>query len=641
MRVARSSAVSVIVCAIVVGGAPAAPASADASAARAACRGPAALNNSLALTAGRKIFIRRVTCQAAQAVVKRFADRCVNAYISQGTCKLKTRKRWRCRSTIVGAATQSSVKCGSRRSRVRFTVKVEVLITRPPIAQVADLGPPYSDRCIDTNAPAQAVPPVDDTYELRTYGRVPLLFGEAVQAILARHKAAQILLLGLGVSPRDFPQRVPVFLIEGPDEGVTWITCDRSRKDASVVTIGAGQKGTASTVMHELTHSYSAAVKVTPAPFYQWFEDPLAEWATWKANLQESNSFEVWLQYPDRAFDTVKIESYRYALWRWLQFLDDKEMMVAGDQSWPLARGTLAGTPAYAATLDRILTSLGTRLGAEIAAFWGEHLKAKPNRPPRLVPTPPENATQIKVSVGRRTETISAKRLHTNLVDFKLARDVRRVEFEFEPPADGYFWGLTAPDTSRQFKKDEAVSFCVGGADNDDLEWPKHFAVTFTNGLVSNSTLRGKVHIYAQASADQCTAPKPNRACTILRRAGAESVLGPKPPEGGGFGAGGSGVERGRPYVLCTYTGLKGLGVLIIERWGSSTDLRRTLTRRAKAGGWRPVHFGDAAYILDTPNHAFLNIAVGRDKVGLEVSNDKGPTSQALRLGQRIVPLVR
>jgi hypothetical protein len=85
-------------------------------------------------------------------------------------------------------------------------------------------------------------------------------------------------------------------------------------------------------------------------------------------------------------------------------------------------------------------------------------------------------------------------------------------------------------------------------------------------GLVSNSDLKGEIHVFVQANTDQCTTPGPTRACSVLRRAGAESVLGPKPPEGGGFGPGGSGVEGGRPYVLCTYTGLKGLGVLNIDR---------------------------------------------------------------------------
>jgi hypothetical protein len=77
-------------------------------------------------------------------------------------------------------------------------------------------------------------------------------------------------------------------------------------------------------------------------------------------------------------------------------------------------------------------------------------------------------------------------------------------------------------------------------------------------GLVSNSDLKGEIHIFAQANTDQGV----QRVASCRSRV----VLGPKPPEGGGFGPGGSGVEGGRPYVLCTYTGLKGLGVLNIDR---------------------------------------------------------------------------
>jgi hypothetical protein len=70
--------------------------------------------------------------------------------------------------------------------------------------------------------------------------------------------------------------------------------------------------------------------------------------------------------------------------------------------------------------------------------------------------------------------------------------------------------------------------------------------VNFTNGLVSNTHLKGEIQIYAQANTDQCDSPTSNRACNVLRRAGAASVLGPPPPREGGFGPGGSGVEGGR-----------------------------------------------------------------------------------------------
>jgi hypothetical protein len=325
-------------------------------------------------------------------------------------------------------------------------------------------------------------------------------------------------------------------------------------------------------------------------------------------------------------------------MWRFVQFLDDKGLIVASDSSWPLVRGAIAGNPAEAAALDQILVSLGTNLGRELAAFWGEHLKQSPSRPPQLKPAPSHNSREIKVKAGRNTFPIKAKRLSTSLTDFMLAPDVRRVEFEFTPPADGYFWGLVAPNESRQFMSRQTVSFCVAGAHNDNLKWPGHFAVTFTNGVLTEGELTGQINVYAQTNTDQCANPDVNRACRVMRQSGAEAVLGP--PVLGGF-KGSSGVAMGRPYQLCLYAGMQGLGIFDLERWKSSAELRRAIGLSAKRAGWKTVNLGDTAafYTSSSGKLASVAIAIGHDKLDVQVSNRGGAGAVVMRLARPAVRL--
>jgi hypothetical protein len=486
---------------------------------------------------------------------------------------------------------------------------------------------------------------LNDTFEIRTYGRVPLRFGAAVQAKLLSHRVATRLLAGIGARPRGYPGRVPVFLTSGQSQGITAGVCDgAATDDAAVVAVDGGLETTSQMVAHELFHLYSRGIRVSSV--YPWFEDPAAEWSTWKAGWETPlpQLRDITLQYPEKPVDTLADEGYRYGQWRFVQFLDDRGMIATGDGGWPLVRGVVAASPAHTPTLDQILGSLGTSIGREAAAFWGEHLKQHPKRPPRLVPAPGVNSRQLTVSAGQGTVPASTCGLCTSLDDFVLSKDVQRVEFEFDPPNNGYFWGLVAPDDSRQFKVGETVSFCVSGADEDDLKWPGHFPVTFTNGLLNHtSVLKGDIKIYAQAQTDQCATPDTNRACRVLREAGAESVLGPPAPEGGGF-QGHDGVsDAGRPESSCRYLSETALAILSIERWKSSKALRGWVQRKAKVAGWRRLKLGDIAIVFEQPGGGVVavQVAVGRDRIDLALNSAGGATSQGLQLARNAVEEVR
>ena len=48
---------------------------------------------------------------------------------------------------------------------------------------------------------------------------------------------------------------------------------------------------------------------------------------------------------------------------------------------------------------------------------------------------------------------------------------MKRVEFEFDP-RDGYFWGAVGADDVRRFGTDDSATFCVGGGNNGEFDWP-------------------------------------------------------------------------------------------------------------------------------------------------------------------------
>ena len=533
---------------------------------------------------------------------------------------------------------------GAKRGQVRFTIisvpLPERSVQSPLAARATAIGGPLvaGMGCIDAATAAADLipppPPPHDTFAIYAYGLVPREFAAAVQAQMVSRNVAPKLLAGLGARPRGYPQRVPIYLTTGNNEGLTAVLCGATHdRDGAIVAVDGGIGQTAATAAHELGHVYGRGLKLHRGVL-PWFEDSVNEWFKWSLGYYEPKPrvWDVHLQYPEKPIDGVgERDRMRYAMWRFVQFLDDKQLWLGSDGSWPIARGVAAGGPAFAPAFDQLLAASGTRLGQELAAFWGEHLKARPKRPPTLVPAP-ANSQRVDVGVGTTTFTASACGLCTKLIDFQINDAVRRVEFEFEPPADGYFWGLTGPNESRRFEQRQTVSFCVGDANDDDLKWPDHFPVTFTNGMTDGSGLLGEIKIFAQTSTTQCQPAPTNRACRILVEAGARGVLGPFL-----FGLrGSSGVEQGRPYTLCSYTGTSGLGTLHIHRFRSSQDLRNWIRRKHRVAGWPYERIGDVAISFLAPGgkHAFLQFAIGRERFSLSVSSDRGPLAQVEALAR-------
>ena len=168
--------------------------------AAATCRGPEALSNHLVLPStpreSRSPPGRLAQPRGRQALRAELRGGVHGA----GRCTFKSRKRWACAGRITGSAlggAPSAVTCRSRRSRVGFTIEVlspSNLNPKAPTAQAAQ-GPPYDEarQCVDTSAPTQLVPQPafpDDTFEIHTFGRVPLAFGQSVQQQLVSHGVA-------------------------------------------------------------------------------------------------------------------------------------------------------------------------------------------------------------------------------------------------------------------------------------------------------------------------------------------------------------------------------------------------------------------------------------------------------------------
>lgn len=536
----------------------------------------------------------------------------------------------------------SSIKCRAGGSRVGFTITIS-----PPTGTPGS-GKPRAHsavalakaNCVDASAPGKIVPALaapHDTFELRTYGAVPPIFGQAVQRLLVSHNVVGRLNDGLGARPRGYPQaRAPIYLNAGEPRGMTNVFCDGSPRDASTVPVDGGVRDTAATVAHELFHVYSGGLATPSSAF--WIEDAGSEWAVWRAGLLEEPSYpEIFLQFPNVAADTMVPDGYRYGMWRFIQFLDDRGLVVEG-ASWPILRAAVAAEPAMVQAMDQFLRARGTSFGEELARFWGEHLKEKPPRPPTLRPTG-KNSTVLTVDPGNSDVKTFARGIHTSLTDFKVAAGVRRVEFEFEPPPNTHYWGLYEANGSKRFNFGDTISFCVGGGDDDDLGWPGHFPVTFTNGSLLPSAVEGKIKVFAQTQTDQCKAAPTNRACRVLKAAGAEALFGP--PALHGF-AGHTGTRKGRPYASCSYGGRIGVATLDLERWRSSKQLRAFIKSEERVPGARRVDLGDGAtMVAPNPNAVGIHVAVGRQKLAVVVAADAGGTSKSLQLAENAVPLVR
>jgi hypothetical protein len=290
----------------------------------------------------------------------------------------------------------------------------------------------------------------------------------------------------------------------------------------------------ASVAAHELFHAYSYGL------LYEnhntWWEEASATWSPSRSGFPEDELFDRDLQFPNRSLDTLDPDTYRYAMSRFVQFLDDRG--VIGAPAWPLQREVITGyqvpgtTKALAQALaQRVRTP--NPLGELLAAFWGDRLRIQPAHGPQLRPSK-ANSKRLVVEPGTSTVTVGATDpLHTRLLNFVLDNSVKRVEFEFDP-GEGYFWGGVGADDVRRFRTDDSATFCVGGGNNGEFDWPpfsnpagEYFPVTFTNGHLTGGGITGKITIHAQKDAEQCAPPTPdNRACQLLRKARVNELLG-------------------------------------------------------------------------------------------------------------------
>jgi hypothetical protein len=510
------------------------------------CRGPGSMSGYFDLGDRRKVTVKHAKCGIARSVVKHFPQSCSDAYAAQGSCKVRASARWRCRSRLVGSASDdfpSKEVCRHHKSRVRF--KVTYSFDPEPAVLPPKTRAPYnvSKNCIDTSNAGTVIPPPDPvagSFEIHLLGGLPTSVGRGLQEALVAHHVTSILHAGLGSQTRDSPGRIPIFLIPNsiaPGEswgGVTDDTCANGARDAIVITTKQPDfpQQLEKVAAHELFHAYSFdGIAVAngyggPVP---WWEESSANWAVTKVGFPEPKEADaLWLQVPNEALDSTE-NGHQYAMWRFVQWLGDRGL-IGGDPAWPLQRQVIGGYASPGATFalfDSIpKQNSSTSLGAELAAFWGDRLKAKPLHGDQLVPTT-ANANQIEIVPGVTDIPTTAERLHTKLFDFTIAKNVERVTFEFDPPDDGYFWGLVKSNESQRFRKDDSVSFCVGGGDPDTLEWPGHFPVTFTNGSLSTGSIEGKITVRASKDAGQCQLPTPdNRACQLLRDAGVNQLLG-------------------------------------------------------------------------------------------------------------------
>jgi hypothetical protein len=312
--------------------------------------------------------------------------------------------------------------------------------------------------------------------------------------------------------------------------------------------------------------------------------------------------------------------------------------MGGGGGRWQLQRQVIPRYPDATDALANALDERGTALGAQVAAFWGDRLKEAPLHGPQLRPSG-ANSDQIEVEPGATQVPAIAKRLHTKLLNFKLTNQVARVEFEFFPPADGYFWGLVKSDESRRFLSGDSVAFCVGGPGPDgELKWPGNFPVTFTNGKLSAGQIEGEIVIHAQADEEQCQQPAPdNRACRLLADSDVGGLLGP-----GSFPFAREDRDEESVIWICFYTGSTGEVNLNLLR------ARRRTAKQVREGVRRQIEqlnlqridgVGDVAGIGTFDDgettYSLLVMAVGKENALMTV----GPGAQrqnTITLAKRI-----
>jgi len=617
---------------------------------------------------GGKMKAKRTDCKVAKRVAKQFADTCFKAYASQTDCKLRAGKRWRCRSRMIRSddpGLPAREKCRRHRSRVKFAVAYY------PPSEPHGIGParvptasssPFDEKfkCIDLKPAGTVIPHPNPQslgdFEIHVMEGVPVSVGQDLQAALVAHHVSPILHAGLGSQPRSNPDPIPIFVTAksfdaANDLGVTTRTCAYPKEDAIVVrtNLKATDPPLAATAAHELFHAYAFWGINGGTVSVPWWEEASASWAEPKTGFPEEFRWNGWLQRPNyEALDYVPSDpkdpgqTWQYAMWRFVQFLDDRGL-IGGMPAWPLQRDVIRGYEVPGATFALFQgipkQNSSTSLGAQLAAFWGDRLKAKPLHGPQLVPTGANLAGGQPIEITPDVSKIpaTAERLHTKLFDFELTKQVERVRFEFDPPDDGYFWGLTAPDESQRFRKDDEVTFCVHGGDPDTLKWPGHFPVTFTNGSLSTGQIKGEITVRASKDAGQCQQPTPdNRACQLLQEANVDELIGP-----GQYPFARKDSDSDSVTWICFYTSDTGeVNLNLIRALKlSAKEVRKNAKKQIEQLGLQPLDgVGDLAGIgKDTAQGKTYNIvlfAVGKEVALFTLS--RADRDKATKLAKRI-----
>lgn len=655
----RIVAVGALALAALASGIGSQPVSASRSSPSMTCSGPNSLDGFFRLQGQINVTGKRVGCATARKVAKTFSRTCFDAYAGQGDCTVRASGRWRCHSRIVGSLSEgapSKADCRRRRGRITF----EIAYFPPTELFDAGIEPfdaeasarvkgPYDDvrKCIEANHASTVLPPPageDHPWELHLLEGIRRETGEELHRTLVKYKVGEKLYLGLKAYPpnwRDSQAPVPLLvtsemLVTEDTYGMVEPTCANRFEDAILIRTDGPEL--ASLAAHELFHTYSDGIARRGTP---WWEEASATWAVGKLGFPEVEEYDPSLQYPDTALDALLPKLHRYAMSRFVQFLDLKGMIDGPNSSWPLQRQVITGYPDATKALDAALAIRGTSVGEQLAAFWGDRLRERPvvasNK--QLKPSPPWNARQIEVQTEAKVEPIDAEPLHTRLVDFRLAKRVKRVEFEFDADGEGYFWGLIKPTESRRFFNGEPIAFCVGGAYGDALSWPGHLPVTFTSGVLDGDGMTtGTITIFTQTDSDQCQDPNDNRACRALVKAGVGGVMG-SPLYPGRSGLGGSkDIEDGRLVVHCVYTGRGGVANLSISRWTSPQEMRRSLGASCKSINAEPLKLGDLACVgSQGEQHAWVGVALGHDNIVVQVSKQSGAPTSAIGLARGVV----
>jgi hypothetical protein len=497
-----------------------------------------------------------------------------------------------------------------------------------------------NSHCVDTTFPATAVPPPpSEAFQIFRTAGVTDALANGIQSQLVSHSVSATLNAGLGSNPRGHPNRIPIYLTPSSfdpakDLGVTNPTCQNSAADGIVVrTNFGGTAKIAATTAHELFHAYSSGLAFFPGD--PWFEEAAATWSEARMGFGEQTRYDGDLQFPNKPLDEPP-GTFAYAMSRFLLFMEDKNLVTSGG-AWPLVQEVIKGytTPGATPALSAALGARGVELGLVASEFWADRLKLNPAHGPRLVPKD-NNSNTIEIEPGGTEVPVPAKRLHTKLLQMKISDEVQRVEFEFEAPANGYFWGLVKPNQVRRFQDGDSVSFCLGGSDQDDESWPGKFPVTFTNGNLAEGQITGTIRIFAQRSVNQCKGPTFNEACQVLTAAGAQ----------GFFGAGSFFFFSGEPgpdfdAYSCFYgtnEGEHGAFLrLVRHKKKTAREVRKGVKRAIESGTFEKADIGDIGGVRtetdDAGTQTIMMFAVGRSVAFMQVD---GGRARGLRFGRKV-----